>query len=150
LTDIGGGAYKITVRADALQGLDCSAVPVNNTNVQMWNYVGNNRQQWILEPVAGGGAAINSTNVELSQVGSLSVLSLDYIAGEIKYNLPSSGFATLALFDLNGKKVADLVKREQSSGEHEATLISGNLPAGLYIIRLSFGAESKSIKIILN
>jgi hypothetical protein len=50
-TDIGGGAYKISVRADATKVIDCSATPANGVNVQMWNYVANNRQQWILERI---------------------------------------------------------------------------------------------------
>jgi hypothetical protein len=50
-TEVGNGAHKISLRADANQVLDCSATPANGVNVHMWNYVGINRQQWILEPV---------------------------------------------------------------------------------------------------
>jgi hypothetical protein len=46
----GSNTYKVAVRASLGFVLDCASVtPIDGSNVQMWTYAGNNRQQWIFE-----------------------------------------------------------------------------------------------------
>jgi hypothetical protein len=157
LTDIGGGAYKITVRADALQGLDCSTTPANNVNVQMWNYVGNTRQQWILEPVSGGTATANQVaSLSLDNQPSVSELQLQYLAnsgssdGKVSFHIPAAAQTTVEVFNLNGQKVVELLKGFTPSGNHLIDFNSNGLSKGMYVIKLTSGSQSKTVKAILN
>jgi hypothetical protein len=46
--------YKIALRKSPGYVLDCSATPTNGTNVHLWQYRGNDRQQWKFTDVGGG------------------------------------------------------------------------------------------------
>ena len=63
----------------------------------------------------------------------------------IKFNLPASGKATLAVFDVAGKRVRTLVDGTVEQGDHQVTwngADDGGRPAaaGVYLYRLDSGA----------
>jgi hypothetical protein len=68
----------------------------------------------------------------------------------IEFSLPSSGKATLRVFDLLGREVATLVDGVLPQGNHRATFNASAIASGTYFYRLEFGpsqgAESVRMK----
>jgi hypothetical protein len=54
----------------------------------------------------------------------------------LRYDLPASGRARLAVYDALGREVAVLVDAERPSGRHEVALNVLALPAGIYLLTL--------------
>ncbi len=54
-------------------------------------------------------------------------------------NLPGTAAVKVRLYDLAGRRVATVVDRVLSEGEHAAALEVGGMPAGVYILRLEAG-----------
>jgi hypothetical protein len=63
----------------------------------------------------------------------------------IGFSLPDSRRATLALYDVSGRRVVFREVGEMGAGRHTVTLARG-LPAGLYVVRLSQGGRSLSTR----
>lgn len=61
----------------------------------------------------------------------------------IRYRLTKSAPVTLEVFDLSGKKVRTLVNNRQNSGNHQVRFDSANLPAGIYLYRLTVNGQSQ-------
>jgi hypothetical protein len=66
-------------------------------------------------------------------------------ATTVRFDLPSDGFATLAVFDINGRLVRSLVGRTFSSGQHEVVWDGRDergrsVASGVYVYRLT-GAQ---------
>ncbi|MEX2605488.1 MAG: endonuclease [Gracilimonas sp.] len=58
----------------------------------------------------------------------------------ISYQLSESSEVRLEIFDMMGRKVADLLNNERkSAGAHQVTFDAGNLSSGVYIYRISNG-----------
>lgn len=57
----------------------------------------------------------------------------------IRYGVPASGPVRLAVYDLLGREVTVLVQGNQSAGWHEVAFDAGDLPAGVYLYRLTAG-----------
>jgi aminopeptidase N len=66
------------------------------------------------------------------------------------YSLPEESMVSLALFDLSGKKVLDLVNERQSAGTHVMTSGLDGLRNGLYLCRLNTGLISTTIKVSIS
>ena len=54
----------------------------------------------------------------------------------IEYQLPSTGFVRLEVFDVRGCKVATLVNERQNAGTHDVRFDGSNLTSGIYIYTL--------------
>jgi len=73
----------------------------------------------------------------------------------IRYTLPVAGEASLRIFDLSGREVATLVeKRAQQSppsrgGPYAVTWDAGNMPAGVYVVRLEGAGKAEAKKVVL-
>lgn len=67
----------------------------------------------------------------------------------ISYSLKESGLVTLQVFDMTGRKIADLVDQDQPAGNYRITFDGDNLPAGLYFYRLEAGAFTSTKKMVL-
>jgi hypothetical protein len=65
----------------------------------------------------------------------------------IRYNLPQRGLTTLAIYDLQGREVLELMNAMQESGVHSVALTADRLPAGLYIVRLLSGNHAAAGKL---
>lgn len=55
---------------------------------------------------------------------------------DVSFTVPADGPVRLAVYDVMGKQVAELVKRELPAGVHEARFPAGELAAGVYVVRL--------------
>jgi hypothetical protein len=62
----------------------------------------------------------------------------------VHFSLPSADPAKLELFDLSGRRVAERVVGSLGAGHHVVDLAQGHrLPAGLYLLRLTQGADAR-------
>lgn len=67
----------------------------------------------------------------------------------ISYQLPQSGFVSLKVYDILGRKVAELVSENQMAGYHSVDFNASNLTSGVYIYRLNVNDFSQTRKMIL-
>ncbi len=67
----------------------------------------------------------------------------------IKFQVKSSGFVKLVVFDILGKEVANLVNEKLSSGTYEAAFDGSNMASGIYLYRLTTGNFVDTKRMIL-
>lgn len=70
-------------------------------------------------------------------------------ATTISFNLPTTDFVNVSVYNLVGEKVSELVNGELQQGEHKLTFNASELPSGIYIVKLSAGNFNQSIKMTL-
>lgn len=68
---------------------------------------------------------------------------------KIAYNLPSSSFVTLKVYNVLGKEIAVLVNEEQPSGLYELDYNASNLTSGVYFYKLETESFTKTNKMLL-
>lgn len=66
----------------------------------------------------------------------------------IRYSLSKPSAVTLKAYNLAGQLVETLVQSDQPAGLHEANWSARNLPAGVYLLRLAAGGESRIARVI--
>jgi len=67
----------------------------------------------------------------------------------IKFQVPSSKFIKLEVYDILGREVQTLVDAPMSAGEHEVIFNGSGLPSGVYIYTLKVNEFSQSRKMLL-
>jgi len=68
----------------------------------------------------------------------------------IRYRVANTGYVTLAVYNMLGQKVKELVNGKQPAGEYQLLFKAGDLAAGVYVYRLTIdGRFSQSKKMIL-
>jgi hypothetical protein len=67
----------------------------------------------------------------------------------IKFDVAEASHVRLAVFDLSGRMVANLVDRELSADAYSYTFDATNLPSGMYFYRLETGSFSSTKKLVL-
>jgi endoglucanase len=67
-------------------------------------------------------------------------------AGRIRLELAKSGFATLDVYSLSGKRVKSLLNGYQNAGSNEISL--ADLQKGVYILRLKADSQIKTMRIV--
>lgn len=67
----------------------------------------------------------------------------------ISYELSSSTFTNLSVYDMLGQKVAELVNEQRPSGFYEVDFDASNLSSGIYIYRLTTNANVLTKKLTL-
>jgi subtilisin-like proprotein convertase family protein len=67
----------------------------------------------------------------------------------IRYDLKSESLTRLAVFDLMGRKVAELVNERQPAGRYTVLFDGANLSSGMYFYRLDCGSFTQTSKMIL-
>ncbi|MFH1526605.1 MAG: T9SS type A sorting domain-containing protein, partial [Bacteroidota bacterium] len=67
----------------------------------------------------------------------------------IKFQVPSSKFIKLEVYDILGREIQTLVNAPMSAGEHEVTFKGSKLPSGVYIYTLKVNEFSQSRKMLL-
>ncbi|MEO0558777.1 MAG: T9SS type A sorting domain-containing protein [Bacteroidota bacterium] len=65
----------------------------------------------------------------------------------VPYTLAQSSVVELALYDVLGRRVAELANARQPEGAHEATLDASPLAPGVYVIRLRAGDETRTARL---
>jgi hypothetical protein len=67
----------------------------------------------------------------------------------IKFDIPSSSFASLKIYDINGREVAQLVNQNLQAGKYEYSFNAASLASGIYYFKLVSGEFSQIKKMIL-
>jgi len=67
----------------------------------------------------------------------------------ISYQLPSSGFVTVKIYNVIGKEIATLVNEFQQSGNYSKEFSAGGLNSGVYFYTIKAGNFSATKKMIL-
>ena len=67
----------------------------------------------------------------------------------IKYNLKESSEIDLALFDLTGRRVLDLVSGRKKIGQYSISIEGSSLSSGMYIVQLQAGEQISKRKVTL-
>lgn len=70
-------------------------------------------------------------------------------SARIEFNVMTGQNIELGLFSTNGRKVADLYSGNALSGRHQVTLHGAELPAGVYIVKLTNGIEISTMKVAM-
>jgi endonuclease I len=68
---------------------------------------------------------------------------------EVVFTMPRAGAATVAVYGLDGRRVATLWQGERPAGEHRVTWDGRDLPSGSYLLRLQAGGEVSARKVTL-
>jgi hypothetical protein len=68
---------------------------------------------------------------------------------QISYSLAKAGHVKLAVYNVMGQKVADLVDEYKAANTYKVTLDASNLTSGVYFYRLEVGDFSKTMKMML-
>lgn len=68
---------------------------------------------------------------------------------QIRFSLKQPEYTTLAIYDLTGRQIRQLVSRKLDRGWHTITFDATNLPSGLYWVRLQAGAFREMKKMVL-
>jgi hypothetical protein len=68
----------------------------------------------------------------------------------IRFTLPSEGVVSLAVYDLQGRRVASLLDRSpQNAGAHEVRVRTDGWPTGCYLWRLKAGGTALTRKMVV-
>lgn len=67
----------------------------------------------------------------------------------IDFSIPRSGSVRLTVHDLRGREVKELVHRVLQAGNHSLRWTAGELPSGVYLIRMEAGAFRQTGKVVL-
>lgn len=67
----------------------------------------------------------------------------------VKYALPATQDVLIELYDINGRRITNLVRGRQSAGEHQVSLMGDHLPSGLYFVELRAGETRVTRKALL-
>ncbi len=67
----------------------------------------------------------------------------------ISYQLPTTAFVRLRVFDILGNEVASFVNKEQHAGYYNVTFNASKLTSGIYFYRLEAGNFSETKKLML-
>ena len=67
----------------------------------------------------------------------------------IRYQLPVVSFVNLAVYDISGRKVAELANGWRDAGVQEVTFDASHLPSGVYITAITANGQQTTQKLIL-
>ena len=68
---------------------------------------------------------------------------------KIKFTIPQNGIVKLAVYDILGRKVADLLNRKMKAGKYTVNFNAANLASGVYFYRLQAGNHISTKKMML-
>jgi glycosidase len=66
----------------------------------------------------------------------------------ISYSIPKKETVEISAYDITGNKVSSLLLEVQEAGVHSVNFEPINLPAGIYLIKVTAGAKSQTIKAV--
>jgi hypothetical protein len=67
----------------------------------------------------------------------------------IRFRIPRSEHVTLTVYDLHGRKVAELANENLGPGSYERTFEAGGLASGVYLYHLQAGSFERARKVVL-
>jgi len=70
-------------------------------------------------------------------------------ATHLRYDLPTAARVNLAVYDIRGRLVAQLVDRQQGAGRHEVLFAPRGLASGVYLAHLKAGGQVRTMRMTL-
>jgi len=67
----------------------------------------------------------------------------------INYSLPAESYVSIKVYDITGKVISELVNELQQAGEHRITFNGNHYTSGIYLLRMTAGNFSSTIKMSL-
>ena len=68
---------------------------------------------------------------------------------KLSFGLPTDGNVEVNVFDVNGRLINSIVNGFMTAGSYEIEWNGVNQPSGMYLIKVQFGKESRTEKIML-
>lgn len=101
-----------------------------------------------------GEPAGNTVQTTQNNISDKHVLSQNYPnpfnpTTKISFSLPKGEFATVKIFDMSGKEVAQLVNGEVKAGTHEYQFDGSKLSSGIYFYRINTATFTDTKRMIL-
>jgi penicillin V acylase-like amidase (Ntn superfamily) len=110
------------------------------------SYIGE-QPEWVIDSMAN--YPENTICISGSVDSASSITSTSTPLTTIRYDLPSSGFVILRIYNLAGRQIETLVNENQAVGAHEITWRAEGLPSGVYFYILKSGEYTETKKLIL-
>lgn len=67
----------------------------------------------------------------------------------IRFSIPSDGMVALSIYNILGKKTGELVKAYKKAGSYDIIWNAGDIPSGIYFIRLEHEGKFETVKCML-
>ena len=96
-----------------------------------------------------GGVAIQETNIPSEFSLEQNYPNPFNPTTAIKYQVPSNTMVNLSVYDVQGRKIADLINEVQNAGSYSVNFNAGPLPSGVYIARLQTNMGVLNRKMLL-
>lgn len=97
-----------------------------------------------------------STSADLTDIKAPSIIKLEQyypnpfnLTTNISFELPESSVVSLAVHNILGQQVAQLVNEHKSSGRHEVNFDASGLSSGVYLYRLQTDTFTKTRQMML-
>jgi photosystem II stability/assembly factor-like uncharacterized protein len=68
---------------------------------------------------------------------------------KIKFDLPENAFVKISIYDITGREVSNILKREVNAGSYEVQFNAGNLSSGTYFYRIEAGNFTEVKRMVL-
>ncbi len=136
----------------------------NNTDVVKGLAVDNNSSVYIAGNVQNNNSTYDMAAIKYNQPIGIEPVSSNIPAGyslgqnypnpfnpttNISIKLPSNGKVQITIFDITGKKVADLIDRELAAGEYKVDFNASGLTSGVYFYKLTASGFTETKKMML-
>jgi hypothetical protein len=116
----------------------------------VWNSkeTGNNAPQLVVTTIPAAAKTASNEKISTQQ---LSVYPTPFNNNaNIAFTLKDAGLTTLAVYDVNGKQVAVIVRENLAAGNYNRSFSAGNIPAGFYVLKLTHNGTLTTKKVIKN
>lgn len=115
---------------------------------------GSTRTLYRLKQLDNDGSYSHSTEVSIDAMPEVFTLHQNYPnpfnpVTVIRYALPVDGDVELSVYNVPGKKVAELIKGFRQAGEHEVNFNANGLASGVYFYELRAGQQKLTKKMIV-
>jgi endo-1,4-beta-D-glucanase Y len=146
------------VKSEKAAGRNAISLAMINTVIStprlVWNSkeTGSNAPQLVVTtiPAAAKIAAVNNEKSIIS-TQQLSVYPTPFNNNAtVAFTLKDAGLTTLAVYDVNGKQVAVIVRENLAAGNYNRSFSASNIPAGFYVMKLTHNGILTTKKVIKN
>jgi hypothetical protein len=66
----------------------------------------------------------------------------------VRFNMPEAGNASIEVFDVAGRRAAELAQPSLAAGPHEVSWSASDLGPGVYAVRLTVGQRQEVVRLV--
>ncbi|HWB64468.1 MAG TPA: T9SS type A sorting domain-containing protein, partial [Chitinophagales bacterium] len=67
----------------------------------------------------------------------------------VNFTLPSTGIVTLSVYNMQGQEINTVFNGQLAAGQQQVKILTGQLPAGVYICRLNYNGSSQTATMVI-